>query len=175
MGKTGKITADLTGSNIMGMGADVAADVAVPMLLASGRPQRPGWRNESYRHSLAARGVSTTYDLSAKGVMKETPEFLVRNEIMRSTKIPKPWIITNLGYTGDHITNDRFRYEVWSVSFTNQNNRDIEKYYYIIRSINKGSDKFGDPVVEDRFENYNEAVNWLLENKHGKIEYGERP
>jgi hypothetical protein len=61
------------------------------------------------------------------------------------------------------------------VSFTHRNNRDVEKYYYIVKSINKGGDKFGDPVVEDRFNDYNEAVNWLLENKHGNMEYGERP
>jgi len=175
MGATGRITTDLTGSSVLGVGADVASKTVVPMLLASGQPKRPGWKNESYRHSLAAHGVSTTYNLGAKGVAKQTPDFLVKNEILESTKIPRSWLLQSMGYTGDNITNDQFRYEIWSVSFRNRSNGDVEKYYYILRSISKGGDKFGDPRVEDRFNNYNEAVGWLQENKHGNLEFGERP
>jgi hypothetical protein len=172
--KPGRITTDLTGSNVLGMGADVAAGVIIPMLSTSGN-QRPGWRNESYRHSLAARGISTTIDMGAKGVHRQTPDFLVRREIVHATRIPRDWKITRAGFTGDHLTNDRFRYEVWSTEFRNARDSDVARYYYIIRLINRGNDRFGDPVVEDRAGSYDAALQWLEENKTGEFHRGERP
>ena len=176
MGKVGRITTDATGSSVMGVGADVASKTIVPMLLASGQPKPPGWRSESYRHSLAARGIKTSYTFNMKaGGVIAAPDFIVKNEILNATKVPKNWELVKLGYTGDNVENEKFRYELWSTVFKNRKDGEEVKYYYIIRSMNDGNKRFSDPVVEDRTSNYQEAIQWFQENKKGEFHYGERP
>lgn len=176
MGKVGRITTDATGSSVMGMGADVASKTIVPMLLASGQSKPPGWRSESYRHSLAARGIKTSYTFNMKaGGVIAAPDFIVKNEILNATKVPKDWELAKLGYTGDNVENEKFRYELWSTMFKNKKDGEEVKYYYIIRAMNDGNKRFSNPIVEDRTSNYREAIQWFQENKRGEFHYGERP
>lgn len=176
MGQVGRITTNATGSSVMGIGADVASKTVVPILLASGQSKPPGWRDESYRHSLAARGVKTIYSSNMKaGGVIAAPDFIVRHEILNATKVPKEWELAKLGYTGDNVENEKFRYELWSTVFRNRKDGETVKYYYIIRSMNDGNKKFSNPIVEDRTSDYREAIQWFQENKKGEFHYGERP
>ncbi len=83
MNKIGRMTTDATGSSVIGIGADVASKTVVPILLASGQPKPPGWRNESYRHSLAARGIKTSYTFNMKaGGIIAAPDFIDRKSVV---------------------------------------------------------------------------------------------
>ena len=176
MGQVGRFVSSNTGSSVIGVASDVAVRTAVPILMRGGFKSSPGWRSESYRHSLAARGISTSYssNMRAGGVIA-APDFIVRKEILEATKIPRDWDLVKLGYTGDNVENDKFRYEIWSTMFKNARSGDTVKYYYIIRSMNDGNKRFSNPIVEDRTANYREAIQWFQENKRGEFHRGERP
>ncbi len=176
MGQVGRFVSNNTGSSVVGIASDVAVKTAVPILMRGGSRSSPGWRNESYRHSLAARGVRTSYSFNTKaGGVIAAPDFIVRNEILNATKVTKEWDMVKLGYTGDNVENEKFRYELWSTVFKKKNNGEEVKYYYIIRSMNDGNKRFSDPIVEDRTSDYREAIQWFQENKKGEFHRGERP
>ena len=176
MGQVGRFVSNNTGSSVIGIASDVAVKTAVPILMRGGFKSAPGWRNESYRHSLAARGIKTSYTFNMKaGGVIAAPDFIVRNEILNATKVPKNWGLVKLGYTGDNVENDKFRYELWSTMFKNERSGDTVKYYYIIRSMNDGNDRFSNPIVEDRTSDYRDAIQWFQENKKGEFHRGERP
>jgi hypothetical protein len=174
-----------TGSGLLGAGAQVAADVAVPVFMnmggggggspKTGMPAR-GWHRESYRHSLAARGVSTTYRIGGGSeCVPETPNELVKAEVIESTKIPPGWSISRCGYTGDKLENDSFLYEVWSVIFKSDRSGEEVRYFYIVKSKRTGKDTYCNPEVVERFNDYNHAMTWLGKTRQGKITRGERP
>ena len=176
---------ETTGSGLIGAGVEVAGGVLVPILaggaLRSGGSSKPpmrsrGWHKESYRHSLAARGVSTTYKIGGgPDSVPETPQVLVRNEIIESTKIPPGWSLDKCGYTGDKLENDAHLYEIWSVLFKNDRSDEQVRYFYVVKSKRKDRNTYGDPEVVDRFDHYDHALDWLAKSKQGKITRGDRP